>query len=167
MILLSVGTQLPFDRLTRAVDEWAARRGVADIFAQIGPARYRPVAMEHVEFLAPDAFRKLQETCSVMISHAGMGSIITAMELGKPIIIMARDHRRNEHRNGHQFSTLKQFAKVPGVYPCASEDELVELLDRIDSLTAEPSLGGMAPDAMIDALVSYIGTVPPRNRRRE
>lgn len=165
MILLSVGTQLPFDRLTRTVDEWAVSRSVDDIFAQIGPARYRPVAMQCVDFLSPDRFRKLQEECSLMISHAGMGSIITAMELGKPIIIMARDHRRKEHRNGHQFSTLKQFANVPGVYPCTTEDELRALLDRVDSLTAEPSLHATAPDAMIDALASYIGTVPRRTRR--
>ncbi len=165
MILLSVGTQLPFDRLTRTVDAWAARNRIVDIFAQIGPACYRPVAMPYVDFMEPDLFRRLQEDCSLMISHAGMGSIITAMELGKPIIIMARDHRRKEHRNGHQFSTLKQFANVPGVYPCTSEDELNALLERSDSLTAEPSLAGTAPDAMIDALASYIGTIPPRPRR--
>ncbi|MCA1196353.1 hypothetical protein K9B35_00090 [Sphingomonas sp. R647] len=167
MILVSVGTQLPFDRLTRTVDAWAMRHGIGDIFAQIGPSNYVPSAMEHVDFLEPDLFRRLQEQCTLMVSHAGMGSIITAMELGKPIIIMARDHRRKEHRNGHQFSTLKQFANVPGVYPCTNEDELTALLERSDSLTATPSLEAEAPSAMIDALASYIGTIAAERRQRD
>lgn len=164
MILVSVGTQLPFDRLTRTVDAWAMKHRISDIFAQIGPSSYVPTAMEHVDFLEPDLFRRLQEECALMVSHAGMGSIITAMELGKPIIIMARDHRRKEHRNGHQFSTIKQFADVPGVYPCTREDELTALLERSDSLLPAQSLQTSAPSAMIDALASYIGTIKARRR---
>lgn len=156
MILLSVGTQLPFDRLTKTVDEWAVRHGRADVIAQIGPTSYRPVALQSFAFLSHDRFRELQEKCSVFVTHAGIGSIVTAMELGKPIIILARDHRRGEHRNGHQLATMKQFMRTPGIYPAESEAEVTRLLDKADQLASPPGLSITAPSDFIDRLRSYI-----------
>ncbi|WP_315764572.1 glycosyltransferase [Sphingomonas sp. Y38-1Y] len=150
MILVSVGTQLPFDRLVRAVDQWATRTGERNIVAQIGPALYQPTALQSFEFLEPDQFGELQQQCDVMVSHAGMGSIITAMEMGKPIIIMARDDRRNEHRNGHQIATAKKFMDWPGVYVAENEIMLAGLLDRIAELKP-----GACPD--IEASKAFVG----------
>ncbi|CAN5616694.1 hypothetical protein BH10PSE14_BH10PSE14_31650 [soil metagenome] len=164
---MSVGTQLPFDRLSRAVDQWAARQDRRDVVAQIGPSSFQPVAMRSFAFLEHDRLRELQLQCSLMVSHAGMGSIITAMELGKPIIIMARDHRRGEHRNGHQLATIKQFNHVPGVYVAADEAALEEYLDRADELSASTSLASTAPGEFIEKLAAYVHTAsrPPLMRR--
>lgn len=158
MILLSVGTQLPFDRLIRAVDRWAVARGRSDIVAQIGPTDYRPVAMESFAHIAYDKFRELQKQCTIMVCHAGMGSIITAMEFGKPIIIMPRDHRLGEHRNGHQFATLRQFGDRPGIYPAETEAELLALLERADELSSYPTLNTYAPEAFVTRLTALIHT---------
>jgi UDP-N-acetylglucosamine transferase subunit ALG13 len=152
VILLSVGTQLPFDRLTRTVDEWALRHGRGDVVAQIGPTSYRPVALQSFAFLNQDKFHDLQLACDLFVSHAGMGSIITAMQLGKPIIILARDHRRGEHRNGHQIATLKQFSGTPGVYPAESEADVTRLLDRAGDLKAAPLLSSSAPADFLERL---------------
>lgn len=160
MILLSVGTQLPFERLVRAVDLWALANGRDDVVAQIGPTAYAPRKLRSFDFLDHEAFRKLQAECTVMVSHAGMGSIITALELGKPIIVVARDHLKGEHRNGHQMATLRQFARLPGVYPAYNERELNDLLSSADSLTCadEPVLGSGAPAEFIERLKTYIST---------
>lgn len=163
MILLSVGTQLPFERLVRAVDLWALAKGRDDVVAQIGPTAYAPRKLRSFDFLDHEAFRKLQADCSVMVSHAGMGSIITALELGKPIIVVARDHLKGEHRNGHQLATLRQFARLPGVFPAYNERELIDLLDRADTLTGsrEPVLGAGAPTTFIERLEGYISNPEP------
>jgi len=42
----TVGSQEPFDRLIRAVDEWAVLHGRSDVFAQIGDSTYCP---EHIK----------------------------------------------------------------------------------------------------------------------
>lgn len=162
MILLSVGTQLPFDRLIRSVERWALEQGRSDVVAQVGPTDYAPIGMRSFRFMEHGPFRQLQEECSLMISHAGMGSIITAMELGKPIVIMARDHRRGEHRNGHQMATLRQFANVPGVYPAADEAQLLGWLEMADKLTATPSAEAEAPKEFVARLAEYIRA--PRDR---
>lgn len=162
MILASVGTQLPFDRLIRAVDDWAFERGRTDVMAQVGPSHYVPRAIEHFPFMEHDRFFALQSRCSVMVSHAGMGSIITALELGKPIIILARDHERSEHRNGHQLDTLRQFAKYPGIYAARDEVEVAALLDRSDTLTAAPTIEAKAPQEFVENLAEYIQQSRPR-----
>jgi UDP-N-acetylglucosamine transferase subunit ALG13 len=156
VILISVGTQLPFDRLVRTVDRWATDHDRSDVIAQIGPTRYRPKAMQSFAHVAYDTFRDLQKQCTVMVCHAGMGSIITAMEFGKPIIVMPRNHRLGEHRNGHQFATLRQFGDRPGIYPAETEAELLALLDRVDELTAYPTLNTIASDAFVEQLADLV-----------
>jgi len=127
MILVSVGTQLPFDRLIKALDQWAAAHPEVEVIAQIGPSHYVPKAMTASAFFTPLQFRELQERCSLMVSHAGIGSIVNALELGKPIIILGRDDLRHEHRNGHQISTVKRFGNLPGIYAARDEQHLIEL----------------------------------------
>ncbi|MEM7212154.1 MAG: hypothetical protein AAF479_09695 [Pseudomonadota bacterium] len=82
-LFLTVGTQLPFDRLTRAVDLWAdGQQGRTHrIFGQIGPqspGNHRPTRFEWTEFLDPDAFAKRFDAATHIIAHAGMGTIISA-----------------------------------------------------------------------------------------
>ena len=58
LIFLTIGTHEPFDRLVRAVDEWCAARGRADVFGQITDrAIYLPRHFEHVGQMAPAAYR--------------------------------------------------------------------------------------------------------------
>src|SRR5690242_2073535 len=103
MIFVTVGTQGRFDRLIRTVDEWAGMRAQTDIFAQTGPSDYTPKHISVEPFVSPNEFRKRVETASLVIAHAGMGSIITALELGKQIIVMPRRSDLGEHRNDHQI----------------------------------------------------------------
>lgn len=156
LILLSVGTQLPFDRLVRTVDDWAVATGRSDVVAQIGPSTYVPRSLKAFPFLAPQAFQELQLNATIMISHAGMGSILTALEYGKPIIIMARDHRRGEHRNGHQLATAERFKAVPGIYVASDERSLVEHLTRLAELTGSEKLPSHAPANFTDRLRDFI-----------
>ena len=59
-MLVTVGTELPFDRLVRTIDEWAGDTGQADrIFAQIGRTDYRPKNIAWAEFVAAPTFDRL------------------------------------------------------------------------------------------------------------
>ena len=98
MIFVTVGTQGQFNRLIRTVDEWAGSRGRTNVFAQTGQSDYRPKHIRSKPFIDPTEFRKRVETASLVIAHAGMGSIITALELGKRIIVMPRRAKLGEHR---------------------------------------------------------------------
>lgn len=133
MIFLTVGTHEPFDRLVRAVDEWCSRRDRGDqVFGQITErAGYLPSSFEWVPTLDPVAYRSRCEEAAVIVSHAGMGSIITAMSLAKPIVIMPRREHLGETRNDHQVATAERFGTQPGVYVASEVDELIGVLDGI------------------------------------
>jgi len=156
VILVAVGTQIPFDRLISAVDRWALTRGRTDVLAQIGESDYAATTVKTFDFVGLDKFRALQETCTALVSHAGMGSILTAMELGKPIVIMPRDHHRGEHRNGHQLATAKRFQGVPGVYVAMDEAALVEQLDNLSSRSGAPVVDSKALTDFTDRLRDYL-----------
>lgn len=144
MIFVTVGAQMPFDRLIRAVDAWAGSRGRDDLFAQIGESEYRPMHLEFSCFMDPDEFEQRLETASAIVAHAGMGSIITALERAKPILVMPRRSDLGETRNDHQVATARQFAALELVEVAMDEHTLPIKLDQIVRLRAGAS-GGRSP----------------------
>jgi len=124
MIFLSVGSQLPFDRLVCSVDE-ALGRGVIDeaVFGQIGDSDYKPVNFEYVSSLDRSVFEEKSRQCSCMISHAGMGVILLALNLGKPLLVMSRLSRRGEAVNDHQVELARRFERDGYLLAASNRDE--------------------------------------------
>lgn len=140
MIFVTVGAQMPFDRMVEAVDQWAAKRGRADVFAQIGSADYEPRHIGWTRFLPPDEFLSRYRASKVIVAHAGTGSILQALELGKPILVMPRRAALRETRNDHQLATAERFRAL-GVPVAWDESELAAALDRLDDLSTVRALG--------------------------
>lgn len=151
MIFVAVGTQFPFDRLIRCVDEWAAAHGV-DVVAQIATGEYLPSHARYERFMTTAAFNQTLAAASLIISHAGMGNIITAIESGKPIIVMNRQYELGEHRNNHQADGLAWMSKLSGVYTAKTCEELNALLDQQTTLHA----GGQVGNERRQNLIQFI-----------
>jgi UDP-N-acetylglucosamine transferase subunit ALG13 len=137
MILVTVGTQLPFPRFVSAIDSWNYK-SKKTIFAQVGEDDNKYHNMNYVKFLPIEEFDQIISETTVIVSHAGMGSILTALKYNKPIILFPRNALLGEHRNDHQLATLRAFQNTPGVYVAFDESGLFDLLDKIDFL--EPSV---------------------------
>ena len=156
VILVTVGAQMPFDRLVKAVDRWAGDRRREDVFAQIGPTDYRPSSMQWTKFLDPEEFMRRVESAKVIVAHAGTGSIITALQTGKPILIMPRRASLRETRNDHQVATAEQFRRFDSVVVARDEKELIAKLDGIDELAGRPALGPYASRELLGAIRGFI-----------
>jgi len=156
MIFVTVGTQLPFDRLIRTVDDWAARANRTDIFAQIGPSDYRPRCIQCAQFIDVQEFRRRVEQARIIIAHAGMGSILTVLELGKPILVMPRRADLNEHRNDHQLATARHLLAQGRVHVAFDEAELMAKLNRLDEIEAAEPIHTEASPQLIGALREFI-----------
>lgn len=115
MIFLTLGTQLPFDRLVKTVDQVAATLD-EDIFGQIGHGTYVPEHFQSAATLSPQAFSERVSAARIIIGHAGIGTLLSSKTHGKPVVMMARRHALGEHRNDHQHATATQLSRVPGVY---------------------------------------------------
>jgi UDP-N-acetylglucosamine transferase subunit ALG13 len=158
MIFVTVGTQGPFDRLIRTIDTWAGVRGKTDVFAQIGPSDYHSEHIRTERSIDPTEFRKRVESASLVIAHAGMGSIITALELGKQIVVMPRRASLGEHRNDHQVATAKRFAEQGRIIVALNETELVDKLDQLDVFDKTQRLGAQASSHLIVTIRTFIET---------
>ncbi len=174
MIFYTLGTQLAFDRMTEAVDNWCGARGRDDIFGQIpdpGPDGYRPKNFEWTERIAPAAFEDRYNNADFIIAHAGMGSIITAQDMNKLIVVMPRRAHLNEHRNDHQYETVRHLMGRPGLLVAMSDDELPDVLDEAVRLAPEWAARSATPFAepsLIDAIRREIaGDAQPQRSPRQ
>lgn len=156
MIFLTVGTQLPFDRLTRAVDEWAARHPDVKVFGQIGHGSYQPQHMQFRAFISPKESEQQIDAAEIIIAHAGMGSIITALQHQKPIVVVPRRSDLGEHRNDHQVATVRRLAGTDGLSCVNDISELAQLLDARHSLRARAAFPSTAPVDFTNRLRAYI-----------
>ena len=156
-IFVTVGAQMPFDRLVHAVDAWAHARGrEADVLAQIGPSDAPPAHVKHVRFLAPEAFDRAYEEADLVVAHAGTGSILAALERGKPIVVMPRRAALRETRNDHQVATAKAFTALGRIPVAWDETELPAILDRIEGTPGAFRVGPSASPRLLDALRAFI-----------
>jgi UDP-N-acetylglucosamine transferase subunit ALG13 len=160
MIFVTVGMQMPFDRLVRTIDEWTGRRGREDVFAQIGDTDFVPAHLDHTAFMDPQEFRERLASCSVVVSHAGMGTILTTLQFARPVIIMPRRGALRETRNDHQVETARSLLETKGISVAWNEDELADVLDRVGQLTPPRQIGPHASVGLITALRSFIEGAP-------
>jgi UDP-N-acetylglucosamine transferase subunit ALG13 len=94
------------------------------------------------------------------VAHAGMGSILTALEIGKPLVIMPRRAALGEHRNDHQLATAQRFAGRDGVAVAIDETELPLRLDELHDVSSQPRISPYAPDELVAALRAFIAGAP-------
>lgn len=112
MIFLTVGTErFPFDRLIKAVDELAAEKNL-DVFMQIGTAAYTPKNSKWDRFLSFEKMKEKILDATQIISHAGAGSIIFTLQLGKLPVIVPRLKKFGEHIDDHQLGLATQLHKI-------------------------------------------------------
>jgi len=155
MIFVTVGTQLAFDRMILVLNEWAASAD-EKVIAQIGPSELQPEHMQWSQFLSPQDFKQFTSEASIVVAHAGMGSILTAMQLQKPIIIMPRQLKYHEHRNDHQLATAKNFQGIEGIHVVMDEIELKKALDNSASFNSGSGVGPDAQDDLICTVRDFI-----------
>ena len=156
MILVTVGAQMPFDRLVKGVDAWAAARGRSDVFMQVGAGGARPAHAEWVEFLEPAEFSSRLAECSALVAHAGMGSILSALEAGKPIVVMPRRGEFRETRNDHQVATAIRFRELGKVHVAMDESELPAALDALDRMPVAERIAAVASPELLSAVSDFV-----------
>ncbi len=158
MIFLTVGTQFPFDRLVKEVDQAVDRGLVGDeIFAQIGQSSYQPRNFPAVSTLDKHAFDGKFRQASAIISHAGMGSITMALEYQKPMLVMPRRKKFHEVVNDHQISIAKEYEKSGYILVAYSEAELADKL--ADLKTFIPKRRVAQPEAVVRRIKDYLGSL--------
>jgi beta-1,4-N-acetylglucosaminyltransferase len=138
MIFLTVGTQFPFDRLVKAVDETVSKNGLDEqIFAQVGTTTYRPRNFEAVSSLEKTKFDKHFNEADSIISHAGMGTITMALERKKPLLVMPRLRKYGEVVNDHQLVIARKFEQLGYLLVAYEAEDLPAKVGKLKSFVPQ------------------------------
>lgn len=110
MILLTVGTLTAynFDRLIKKMDDIAEKID-EDVIMQIGSTSYKPKNAEYCNFTSIENMDSLYNDARIVVCHAGVGSLLNALDYGKPIVAVPRREKYNEHFDDHQIEIAEKF----------------------------------------------------------
>ena len=121
-VFVTVGTfGYPFDRLMRRVREVVPADW--ELVVQHGVSQPVPGAENH-RTLEYEAVRREMETASVVISHLGVGTLVTAARVGVPIVAVPRCRSFGEVVDDHQAELVDRVIDRPGVTALADVDQL-------------------------------------------
>ena len=79
------------------------------VIVQAGYTKYETANMEILDLLPKDELEKYQEKADYIITHGGVGSIISSIKKGKKVIAIPRKHEYEEPVNNHQEEIVKLF----------------------------------------------------------
>jgi UDP-N-acetylglucosamine transferase subunit ALG13 len=159
MIFVTIGSMFPFDRMIRAMDAWAAAEGLGEeVLAQIGAGAYEPAHMRWVRKLDRGAYAGAMTDSRLIVAHAGVGSVVTAGELGKPIVVMPRRAALGEHTSDHQVETVSWLRGKPGLVVADGEADLPGCIAEA-AATAGARLATSAGSGLIDRVRAFIHAV--------
>jgi UDP-N-acetylglucosamine transferase subunit ALG13 len=131
MIFVTVGSQLPFDRLVGAVDAWAAERADVELFGQVGDTADPPAHFESVSTMSPEEYQRRFAEADLIVGHAGMGTIIAALEVGKPLLMLPRLGSLKESRNDNQVGTARHFRSFESFEVAEAASDIAERMDHM------------------------------------
>lgn len=156
MIFVTVGTLYPFDRLLKAIDEFAQENNNNDFFAQTGIQGYKPKNFGSVETLKKNEYDKYVHQSEAIISHAGMGTVFAAREAYKPLLVMPRLKQFNENINDHQVKTAQALEQKKILLAAYDTDQLKQKIPQLKSF--KPSSSEQSAENLIDKLKEYINS---------
>ncbi len=158
MIYVTVGTMfLDFPRLILKMDEIARDTGER-VIIQTGLGTTFPQHCEHFDFKPRDEIMDIQREARLVVCHAGIGSVLDVLEVLRPMLVVPRLKKFNEHMTDHQLDVARAVEKrgwgrmildmndlpdacvapppVPASYKPAKHRLIVAVRDTIDRVAA-------------------------------
>ena len=133
MILVTLGTQdKSFKRLLEAIDKNIKNGIIKDkVIVQAGCTKYDTDNMEIFDLIPYDKFDDYIKECDLLITHGGVGSIITGLKNRKKVIACPRLKEYKEHTNNHQKEIIDILSKEGYIIALDDPNELGNVLKKI------------------------------------
>lgn len=138
LILVCVGaSEYKFDRLLKMIDELCDSKVIdgKKVVAQIGYTDYVPRNYKSFSLIGRDEFEKYLQDSTIVISHAGTGSVIPAIKLGKKVIVVPRLEEYGEHLDNHQLELRDIFTKEGYALSANNKEELSICIKNMETFS--------------------------------
>ncbi len=156
MILVLLGTQNnSFKRLLEQIDLLIKNKIIQDeVVVQAGYTKHTSSNMKILDFISNEELEKWQEKADLIITHGGVGSILSSITKGKKVIAVARQHQYGEHINDHQKDIIEFFSKkdyIIGIYDVQDLEKAI-----IQSKNFEPKTYQQNNEKMLKIIEDFI-----------
>jgi len=141
-----------FDRLIKEMDEIAGRAD-EEVIMQIGETAYEPKNAKYFRFASKEKMDGLYNDARVVVCHAGVGSILTALEYGKPVIAVPRRKKYGEHVDDHQLDIAGEMEKEGRIRVVHDVEELEAALDDVSTAS---EMKVVTEGELVKALKKYL-----------
>lgn len=137
MILVTLGTQdKSFKRLLEKLEKELEEGKIKDeIIVQAGYTEFDSNKMLIKKLIPMDEFDNLIEKCDILITHGGVGSIITGLRKNKKVIAVARLKKYKEHTNDHQLQIIDNFTKAGYILNLDDFDSINDAINEAKKFT--------------------------------
>lgn len=128
MIFVTLGTQdKDFSRLLKVIEKAINLKYInEEVIVQSGMTNFKSDKMKIYNLLSIDEFDFYIKKCDLLITHGGVGSILSGLRNGKKVIAAPRLKQFNEHENDHQVQIVDEFARLNYLLKLDDFDELGE-----------------------------------------
>ena len=152
MILVTVGTnEAPFDRLLQAVETLSTDE---EIVVQHGSSAIVPAnAARTYDFLLFDDLVREMRASRVVVTHAGIGSIMTALSCGRRPVVAARLVAHREAVDDHQLPVARRLVEAGLV---TLVEDLSQLEDAVAKAGEEIDVSLGADERLVSELREYV-----------
>ena len=159
MILVLLGTQNnSFHRLLEEIDN-LIKKGIIkeEVIVQAGYTKYETQNMEQFDLIDSKQLEELQQKARIIITHGGVGSIISSIKKGKKVIAVPRLHEYGEHVNNHQKQIVELFAQKSYIIGALDVKDLEKSLLEVEKF--KPVKFQQNNDKMLKIISNFIDTV--------
>ncbi len=132
MIFVTLGTQdKEFPRLIEEIDRLIENKIInEEVIVQAGCTKYESKNLKIFDLISHDEFEKLVSECSLLITHGGVGSILTGIKRGKIVIAVPRLKKYKEHESDHQIQIINEFNKKGYIIGLKGVEDLESALKK-------------------------------------
>lgn len=134
MILVLLGTQNnSFHRLLEEIDRLIDKKNIKEeVIVQAGYTKYESENMKIFDLIPKEELEKYQQKADLIITHGGVGSIISSIKKDKKVIAIPRKHEYEEHVNNHQEEIVQLFNKKGYILGISDVGELEKAIIELE-----------------------------------
>lgn len=156
MILVTLGTQdKEFKRILKAVDKAIEDKIITEeVIVQAGFTKYESKNMEIFDLIPIDEFNKLIKKADLVITHGGVGSILTGLINHKKVIAIPRLKKYDEHESDHQKQIVDSFYNEGYILKIDDIKDFEKVLEEIKNF--KPKKYKSNNQTYIDNINNYI-----------
>lgn len=144
-VTVGLGNYL-FDRLLRVIDTGIKEHIIPhEAFIQTGHSHYLPKFCESKRLLEFDEIIKYMEKSDIVVSHAGVGTTLLCLSLGKTPVLFPRQSKFGEQVDNHQMDFAKRMEEKGKILVAYDGEDLFYKINNYQSLLCSLSVSPFPP----------------------